>query len=325
MRRIKPDQKVIEWLQRELHQQLKKYLSPGSEYLLLDWPGHANVGDNAIWLGELQALRHITENGPLLVAPNANPAFGRFEPPKNSSILLHGGGNFGDLWGNHQENRIKLLDRFTSHPIIQLPQSIFFKSEALVERTAQAIRKHGHFILMTRDQQSHDFAKNHFDCEVTLTPDAAFGLGPIATTTTATARYSLLMRRDSEKAANTPSAKELLDIDFAYDWTKFPKPPAKERLATWLAFKKRWFEEALRQRAALACERQSRYRLAYGLRMLQRGEEVITDRLHGHILSFLLGKTHYAFDNSYGKTFGYMDTWYPELSEPADWRTLANR
>jgi pyruvyl transferase EpsO len=55
--------------------------------------------------------------------------------------------------------------------------------------------------------------------------------------------------------------------------------------------------------------RQGSIRLARGIALLASARTVITDRLHGHILSFLLGLPHVVLDNSYGKTSGFMKAW----------------
>ncbi|RZM06107.1 MAG: exopolysaccharide biosynthesis protein, partial [Sphingomonas sp.] len=38
----------------------RTHVAPGSRYALVDFPDHANVGDSAIWLGELAMLRQVT-------------------------------------------------------------------------------------------------------------------------------------------------------------------------------------------------------------------------------------------------------------------------
>jgi pyruvyl transferase EpsO len=40
---------------------------------------------------------------------------------------------------------------------------------------------------------------------------------------------------------------------------------------------------------------------------------VVTDRLHGHILSVLLGIPHVLMDNSYGKNESFYATWTHDL------------
>ena len=46
-----------------------------------------------------------------------------------------------------------------------------------------------------------------------------------------------------------------------------------------------------------------------GFTFLQRGRVVITDRLHGHILSTLLDIPHVLIDNPYHKLSSYHNTW----------------
>jgi pyruvyl transferase EpsO len=50
-------------------------------------------------------------------------------------------------------------------------------------------------------------------------------------------------------------------------------------------------------------------RLRRGLRVLARGRVVITDRLHGHILSLMMGVPHVVLDNTYGKISSFHRTW----------------
>jgi pyruvyl transferase EpsO len=47
-------------------------------------------------------------------------------------------------------------------------------------------------------------------------------------------------------------------------------------------------------------------RLARGVRQLARARVVVTDRLHVHIISLLMGKPHAVLDNSYGKIARFM-------------------
>jgi pyruvyl transferase EpsO len=53
----------------------------------------------------------------------------------------------------------------------------------------------------------------------------------------------------------------------------------------------------------------ARERMSRGARILGQGRVVITNRLHGHILSMLLGIPHVVLDNRYGKVRGFFDTW----------------
>jgi pyruvyl transferase EpsO len=53
----------------------------------------------------------------------------------------------------------------------------------------------------------------------------------------------------------------------------------------------------------------ARARVARGLRTLSEGRVVVTDRLHGHILSLLLGTPHVLLDSAQGKLRGFYETW----------------
>ena len=71
-------------------------------------------------------------------------------------LLLHGGGNFGDLWPTHHEFRCRLLEEFPHHRLIQLPQSVSFASTERRDRIARLIANHSDFHLFVRERQSFD-------------------------------------------------------------------------------------------------------------------------------------------------------------------------
>src|SRR4051794_2660445 len=95
---------------------------------LIDYPSHGNPGDNAIWLGETAYLRRAGARIAHLSDPTyfSAPALRRHpEMP----ILIHGGGNLGDIYLNHERLREQVIDEFTDRPIVQLPQTIHFDDE----------------------------------------------------------------------------------------------------------------------------------------------------------------------------------------------------
>jgi exopolysaccharide biosynthesis predicted pyruvyltransferase EpsI len=46
-----------------------------------------------------------------------------------------------------------------------------------------------------------------------------------------------------------------------------------------------------------------------GFKILGRAEFVVTDKLHGHIMSSIIGTPHVLLDSGLGKNFAYHDTW----------------
>lgn len=94
----------------------------GSKWTLLDFPAHANVGDSAIWLGTLRFLKSRFRSAPAFVSRNKEFPKNIEQIAPNGPILLHGGGNFGDLWDGFWQNRVGILTQFPNRKIVQMPQ-----------------------------------------------------------------------------------------------------------------------------------------------------------------------------------------------------------
>lgn len=282
-----------------------------SSPVLLDFPNHENVGDSAIYLGEIAFFNHHLGMRPRVVSTWNNTDWPAIDGTSTADpIFLHGGGNFGDLWTDHQDFRESVLRRYPNRKVIQLPQSIHYADSSLIERTARAIEQHGNFVLLVRDEKSYQLARTHFRCEVHKCPDMAFYLGPLTRPVEATHPLLLLMRTDHEVNAGMVQDGGLVPpAAVRADWLTEPdntrrraKTAAVAALLASLSFSKMALKE--RYYAALA-----RARLNRGLRQLASAEFVITDRLHAHILSVLLNIPHTVLDNSYGKVSGFMDLW----------------
>ena len=127
----------------------------GQPFALVDFPDHANVGDSAIWLGATTFFRRQHGVAPRYVAsiPAFSPAALRRAHPEGP-ILIHGGGNFGDLWPRHQAFREHLLETFPDRLVVQLPQSVHYGDARLADRTARVIARHGNVRLLVRDRPS---------------------------------------------------------------------------------------------------------------------------------------------------------------------------
>src|SRR5262245_38556115 len=136
----------------------------GQPFALVDFPDHANVGDSAIWLGTIEYFRRQHHTEPRYVAsiPAFSPAALRRAHPEGP-ILIHGGGNFGDIWLRHQAFRERLLETFPDRAIVQLPQSVHYGDARAADRTARIIARHGNVRLLVRDRASLAFAAARFD------------------------------------------------------------------------------------------------------------------------------------------------------------------
>ena len=142
-----------------------------------------------------------------------------------------------------------------------------------------------------------------------LCPDMAFCIGPIGAAASTDQRILLLLRSDKEKKDPSPADAILQSPDLlCTDWL------AESSTETRLRSGGRLFADMLRGKAAptlrgsyynaLAWERVRR-----GLRQLASFRYIVSDRLHVHILSTLLGRHHALLDNNYGKLSSFIAAW----------------
>lgn len=273
-------------------------------YALLDFPDYSNVGDSAIWLGETAWLRRLVGAMPAYACRLEldDGALERLVP--EGPILLNGGGNFGDIWPAHQRFRERVLERWPGRPVIHMPQSIHFLDPSAIDRTAKIIARHGRFTLLVRDHPSFELATKHFDCEVKLCPDMAFCLGAQQRPQTADSPVLMLMRTDTEKSTRSLEpgqvpADWIIDDWLVDDADLYPRTLRETRLQALASLSPARLSRASRE--VWFMENLARRRFERGVKLLSRARFIVTDRLHVHILSTLLGIPHVFLDNSYGK------------------------
>lgn len=279
---------------------------------LLDYPNYGNVGDSALWLGErdffkAHGIRVAYQS--CIETFNADVMRRRID---GGSIVLSGGGNFGDLYERHQRFRLRVLREFPNNRIIQLPQSVYFRDEWRLDEMASAIEAHRGFHLLCRDRESLELAKRRFRCHSALCPDMAFYLGPLSCKTAPTRPQGLLKRSDKEAC----EPKESFESEYCFDWVRDPKSLIlylnKRVTALYTRYPSRLgFVYPLIE---WTYDKVAKRRLMAGLRKLCEAEQIVTDRLHGHILCVLLNKRHAIIDNNYGKIVRFYECWTREFS-----------
>jgi pyruvyl transferase EpsO len=299
-------------LSREIDAVLEPLLPPGMRCALLDFPAHSNVGDSAIWLGEQAWLRR---RGCELVytCDTATYSPGHLARRDPDVVLLHGGGNLGDFWAEHQRFRECVIESFPGRRMILLPQTIHFLHEANIAEARRVFGAHKSLTLLCRDRVSLEFARAELGCPCLLCPDMAFALGPCLPRPGAPEVDGVwLARTDAESRGRTDcqSVPQTASVE-RLDWLEEPATALSEQYQS-LAGRLElappdW--PALADALLRTCEPLARERLERGCRILARGRVVITDRLHGHILCLLLGIPHVLLDNNYGKVGRFHRTW----------------
>lgn len=309
----------FEKLHTQIGQVLDQLIGPEMKCALIDFPNYGNVGDSAIWLGEVAYLagrkcdiRYVCDS------TNYNREALKAAVGSNT-ILINGGGNFGDLYVRHQKLREQVVADFPGNRIIQLPQSIHFSSVESLARSSAQLSKHPDFHLIVRDKASYQIARQHFSCPTYLCPDMALmlDLKPYASMPKST-DIVVLSRTDKEKAAPMNLPPGLVYRTEVVDWLAEPIP-RHQRLYDWAQARLKWNSKvprALLNRIALyAANGMARQRLERGRRLLGQGNVLVTDRLHALVLGWL-GKTRVFYvDNNYRKLANVVECWIddPEM------------
>jgi len=311
---------------------------------LLDYPSHPNIGDHLIWLGTIFYLTNVlkTKINYAVSVTDFSEAVLEKQIGK-SPILLHGGGNMGDLWSRFQIFREKIISTYQDRPIFVMPQSLYYANIENLEKTATIFNSHPDLTIFIRDNRSYETAIKYFDnCQIIKAPDMAFELVNIPglkLKCKSDSSILYLYRQDRENnKAFSPSALGIPNLVvedwISYTWmSKIPKNwiyiPGLVRLVRegWqrgLVTPTEWISrqgwEKLHPYATKfntlynpSIHRKSWSLMHSGIYQLQRHRLVITNRLHVHILCLLLGKPHVVLPGSYYKIESFYQTWTHKL------------
>ena len=208
---------------------------------------------------------------------------------------------------------------FPDVPTIQLPQSIWFTEQHNLDRFAALVARHRNLVLLLRDEDSYTTARRSLTADARLCPDLAFGLGPIPRTSSPTQDIVWLRRSDRE-SSDTSSGSRTIDGVSPVDWAMAsPREAMRGRRGALLLrlngvlTRGTQRSPSLWRLLAATYEPLALARLAYGCEMLGKGRVVVTDRLHGVVLSLLLGIPVVAVDNINHKVMSFVSTWLTEL------------
>lgn len=278
-------------------------LGARADVVLIDYPVAENIGDFLIHAG---TERYLATHGHRLIASYSGFNFDpqRCSIPARAVILIQGGGNFGDLWPDHQALRERVVDRFSAHRIISLPQTIHFASPTACSTAMALIRSRPNVVVCARDRDSATLLRDAGVANAVLLPDMAHAMWGAWPTPPAVSDAMLVMRRrDVERPRGGAVA------DGALEWSDAWR--VADRGLFRLARKLHVLDGRSANRLPVAALwRRVRDRLiARGVALLLPHAAVSTDRLHVMLLALLLDRRVEVHDNSYGKLGRYIDSW----------------
>jgi pyruvyl transferase EpsO len=288
------------------------------DYIYLDLPYYTNVGDILIWKGAEEFLRQK----PYRCLYRASiETYVKQKISKSVIVLLHGGGNFGDLWRRHLEFTLRIIKEYPENRVIILPQTVYYKNSDLIASDAEIFSRHKNLTICARDHNSYELLNKHFSKnKIILVPDMAFYIS------------SDLLEKYSQKESNKAlffkrKDREYLEYDYEkwidngvvleeHEWPSIEKEYMVMKILSILIFFNNLFVKNIPHfRFVLRFVDWYAYKifmpilLADGIRFMSGYKYVYTTRLHGAILAVLLKKTVVFFDNSYGKNAVVYNAW----------------
>jgi exopolysaccharide biosynthesis predicted pyruvyltransferase EpsI len=310
----------IKELEALIHKTLKPILN--NNYIYLDLPYHTNIGDTLIWKGTEEFLKTL----PFKCIYRTS--LETYQPPKINKkviIILHGGGNFGDLYLNHNNFRRRIIKEFPDNPIIILPQTVYYKNQQTLQLHAEEFGKHQNLTICARDHVTLEFLKNNFSKnKLLLLPDMAFCIPE-----------SFLNQNKKVEEKRTLFFKrtdiEYQDLNFAnslgdrqkfdeHDWPTFENHIEEQKNFLRLLniknkFSKVHISEKIIDKVIdwYVLNIYFPKLLKIGIQFISTYENIYSTRLHGAILSILLNKKISFLDNSYGKNSNFYNSWLKDL------------
>ena len=292
---------------------------------LVDFPQSTNCGEHAIWLGERKLLRDLGIGIAYECSAQSYNREAMAAALGDGTILMQGGGNFGDRYPVHHEFRLRLLQDFPKNKVVLFPQQVTFLDNDYLQRTADFLAQHPDVTLFARGVVAQHMFSTYFGktARVELAPDMAFMLGTQPRPREPAYDIVWIARTDQERANDLTEVAARLSSQGAekYVLPRFPDGVeinfvVKQRPPT--IFLTDWYslffenEEARLAYQRLDFDARAEATVARALYILSLGRMVITDRLHGHIFCLLLGIPHVLLNNDSGKNWNFYETWTRE-------------
>ena len=250
------------------------------EYIFLDLPHYGNIGDNAIAVSEMELLtRTIGEKASCFYVRDyfKNIKWIKKNISKNSTILLTGGGNMGTEYKYFDYIREMTCFLFKNNKIVLFPQTVDFgdlskkENQRALHVSQKIYGKHKNFTMFAREKFSYEFMKQHYPkISVKLVPDIALSYQADVKQCEKKNVVSLCLRNDSEGKINKNDVKRISEV-------------IKQK-----GFSVEYTDTVISERGFVIDSMTVAKQIVNDkIFEFQQSKIVITDRLHGMVLSYL--------------------------------------
>lgn len=258
---------------------------------------HMNLGDEAISFAETTFLRKSAPNFEVIEIPErlVEESLDVIDSRISDGdvVMFHGGGNMGDTWAGHEEQRRLVFERFLSNKIVSFPQSINYNDHSSnLVLMKNVLRQKRNITLIARDKYSFEQMKEFFpDTDIRLTPDIVLSLErEKGKERPNNKKVTTFMRHDVEKSAEVDLHISLLGQleKLGYKINNSDTVQNYSEIIT------------IKNRGKILNKKWQEFR---------ESEFIVTDRLHGMIFAYVTNTPALVFDNSNHKVSNLYKTW----------------
>lgn len=268
---------------------------------LLGTPRHNNIGDLAIIYAEKQFIKNTTSNAHVVSIPLSILATGSYflkKIIKNDDLIIgHGGGNMGNEYMIEEKCRRDFIYSFQKNKIIIFPQTIYFTETKIgyreLVKTQNIYANHSNLTLIATEIVSYDAMLKLFpNNNVMLAPDIVLSLNLNVTNLKNRQGGMTCIRNDGESLFDSTNKV------FLQKWilSKFVKINITDTIAHEKLFRFTPKTHVVKSK----------------LLEFSSSKFVLTDRLHGMVMSAITGTPCIAFSNYNHKVLGTYE-WLKDL------------
>lgn len=299
-----------------------EFIEDKNDVVFVDFPLHHNIGDLLILSGTIKFFKdnsinvrsHLSTYNTDITQINKNIT-------NKTTIVCHGGGNFGDIYDAHQKLRENIVKSFPDNRVIILPQTAYFNKTENQEKSKNIFKTHNNVIMFARDEATYNIFSD-FSNHTYLMPDMAHELYGTLPKTPKNKSILYFLRNDIEKSPTQLQLKKEIKDNDCFDWSDLLTkkdhvvPYGIHRL---IKINKRIKSNSIDKLVFKIWETYAEYLVSKMSRKFSSYERVVTSRLHGHILSCLVDVPSSIIDNSYGKNTSYYELWTKDLKITSVW------
>ena len=264
-------------------------------FIICNAPSHYNYGDEAILMATKEFLKYYFPKYEQIEVYAAESIWNmrliNYIVNENDIIIMNGGGYFG-LYKSNVEGEVNIMKYFPNNHIIFFPCSILYNSE--FDKYIDIFNNHTNLTIITRDNTSFNIASNIFkNITIYNTPDLATRLNLTFLKKIEKRDGIMLILRKDELLLTKENRIYIRDLAKKYfdkkvverDSNDFIVPLGSNKLNETFKF----------------------------INNISQKKLIITDRLHGMILSIITNTPCIVFGNNYHKIESSYYSWFKNI------------